>query len=206
MIRHFPCIAVLLFVTSAAAQEVAAPNQNKWYGALAGQWLVPRDYDGDGQEWKTYNGYGFYGAVGHRFAPSWRAEAEVGYGKVENDRISAGNSSSKVDGYIRYYSATGALYYDMPWQYHGRPYVGAGAGIVHQRNDRTPVTVDGRAFPAGDSSTDPTAFAELGYSIDIGNALELVPAYRYQWIDDNADGFDDSGIHTLRLALRYWLN
>jgi hypothetical protein len=67
-------------------------------------------------------------------------------------------------------------------------------------------TVGGRSFPEGSTSTDLTAFAEAGLSFDLGSALELVPPYRYQWIDDGRDGFDDSGIHVARLGLRYWFN
>ncbi|WP_290816382.1 porin family protein [Ferrovibrio sp.] len=196
-----------LFATAALAQDGIAANRNTgWYGTLSGNWLVPRDYDGDGQEWKTYNGYGFYGALGHRLSDNWRAEAEIGYGTVENDRISVGNSSSKIDGDVDYYSATGALYYDTRPLFSLRPYVGGGAGMMHQRNERNVVTVGGRNFPAGSRSTDLTAFGEAGLNIDLGNALELVPSYRYQWIDDRKDGFDDSGIHIARIGLRYWFN
>lgn len=197
-----------LFAGAAMAQDTASPagRVGGWYGTLSGHWIVPRDYDGNDQEWKTYNGYGFYGALGHRFAESWRAEAEIGYGTVENDRISAGTASTKVDGDIDYYSLTGAVFYDLPSFYSLRPYLGAGAGIVHQRNDRNAITVGGRNFPAGRDSTDLTAFAEAGLSFDLGHALELVPSYRYQWINDGQDGFDDSGIHIARLGLRYWFN
>ena len=206
------CLALLiatltLFATAASAQDASSiTTRTGWYGTLSGNWLVPRDYDGNGQEWKTYNGYGLYGALGHRLGDNWRAEAEIGYGTVENDRISVGNSSSKVDGDVDYYSATGALYYDTRPLFSLHPYIGAGAGVVHQRNERNAVTVGGRSFPTGNSSTDLTAFGEAGLNIDLGNALELVPSYRYQWIDDGAEGFDDSGIHVARIGLRYWFN
>ncbi|QDO99017.1 porin family protein [Ferrovibrio terrae] len=214
MPRHifFVSIAALLslgLAGAASAQDASSTmsqSRSGWYGTLSGNWLVPRDYDGEGQEWKTYNGYGVYGALGHRLNESWRAEAEIGYGTVENDRISVGNSSTKVDGDIHTYSATGALYYDTPTLFSLQPYLGAGAGVVRQRNERNAVTVGGRSFPEGSTPTDLTAFAEAGLSFDLGNALELVPSYRYQWIDDGRDGFDDSGIHVARLGLRYWFN
>ena len=141
----------------------------------------------------------------HRIAAAAALSLTV-RGGAGNDRISVGNSSSKVDGDIDYYSATGALYYDTPTLFSLYPYVGAGAGVVHQRNERNAVTIGGRSFPAGSRSTDLTAFGEAGLNIDLGNALELVPSYRYQWIDDGKDGFDDSGIHVARLGLRYWFN
>jgi opacity protein-like surface antigen len=200
------CILCLAGVAAAQDSSTKAPARGDWYGTLSGNWLVPRDYDGDGQEWKTYNGWGIYGALGHRLNDSWRAEAEVGYGTVENDRISVGNSSTLIDGDIHYYSATGALYYDTPTLFSLQPYLGAGAGVVRQRNERNAVSIGGRSFPAGDTSTDLTAFAEAGLNVDLGNALELVPSYRYQWIDDGRDGFDDSGIHVARIGLRYWFN
>ncbi len=200
---------VLCLASVASAQDFSSstsPARGDWYGTLSGNWLVPRDYDGEGQEWKTYNGWGIYGALGHRLNESWRAEAEVGYGTVENDRISVGNASSKVDGDIHSYSATAALYYDTPSLFSLQPYVGGGAGVVRQRNERNAVSVGGRSFPAGGTTADLTAFAEAGLNVDLGNALELVPSYRYQWIDDGRDGFDDSGIHVARIGLRYWFN
>jgi opacity protein-like surface antigen len=212
--RHIFFVFLALFslslASAASAQNIPSTmsqTRSGWYGTLSGNWLVPRDYDGDGQEWKTYNGYGVYGALGHRLNETWRAEAEIGYGTVENDRISVGNFSSRLDGDIHYYSAVGALYYDTPTLFSLlQPYLGAGAGVVRQRNERNALTVGGRSFPEGSTSTDLTAFAEAGLSFDLGHALELVPSYRYQWIDDGRDGFDDSGIHVARLGLRYWFN
>lgn len=202
MKRYLLALALALFSISAHAQD----HLSGWYGAVSGNWLVPRDYDGDGQEWKTYNGYGIYGALGYRWSETWRAEAEIGYGTVENDRISVGTASSLVDGDISYYSATAALYYDLPKLYLATPYLGGGAGLVHQQNDRSAITVGGRAIPAGSDSTDLTAFGEIGFSIPVSTLFEIVPAYRYQWIDDGRDGFDDSGIHVAHIGLRYWFN
>lgn len=198
--------SLALLCSPAFAQDRSTDAQPRWYGTLSGNWLVPRDYDGDNREWKTYNGYGIYGALGYRLDQSWRTEAEMGYGTVENDRISVGNFSSKVDGDINYYSATVALYYDMPKVYSLTPYIGAGAGIVHQQNERNAVTVGGVNFPPGADSTDLTAFGEIGVSYRLSDSLELIPGYRYQWINDGRDGFDDSGIHIAHIGLRYWFN
>lgn len=196
----------VLATPDAQAQDRASAGPSPWYGALSGAWLVPRDYDGEGQEWKTYNGYALYGALGYRWSESWRAEAEIGYGTVENDRISVGQASSKVGGDVDYYSATAALYHDFSPLYGATPYLGGGAGLVHQENTRPAATVGGRSFPAGSDSTDLTAFGEIGFSLPVSAHAEIVPAYRYQWIDDGRDGFDDSGIHVARIGLRYWFN
>ncbi len=208
MTRRLTLIAFLplLLTAPARAQEHAAPG---WYGTLGGAWLVPRDYDGSGSfdEVKTYNGYGLFAGAGHHLGSGLRAEAELGYGNVENDRATrSGIGTRKVGGDIDMYSATGALYYDMPLDFVVKPYIGGGAGLVHQRNSRPAVTIGGATLPAGGNSTDLTAFGELGLSYRLAANIDLVPSYRYQWIDDGAYGLDDTGMHLLKVGLRYAFN
>lgn len=205
----------LAFAVIAAAAALATlpataeQPQTGWYGTLGGAWLVPRDYDGSGSfdEVKTYNGYGVFAGAGYRLGGGLRAEAELGYGNVENDRVTrSGIGSVTTSGDIDLYSATGALYYDLPLDLVVKPYIGAGAGLMHQRNSRPAVTIGGATLPAGDDTTDLTAFGELGLGYRLTSNIELVPSYRYQWINDGEHGLDDTGMHVLRLGLRYAFN
>lgn len=199
----FAALAAGLLSLPAMAQERSAPG---WYGAFSGAWLVPRDYDGSGtfDEVKTYNGYGIFAAAGYRLGNGFRAEAELGYGNVENDRATrTGLGNLETGGDIDMYSVTGALYYDLPVDFVMQPYAGAGAGLVHQRNSRPAATIAGATLPAGGNSTDLTAFGEVGFSYQMTARLALVPAYRYQWINDGEHGLDDTGMHVVRLGLRY---
>ncbi|HLT76378.1 MAG TPA: outer membrane beta-barrel protein [Ferrovibrio sp.] len=196
-------IAAAAFVAPPAMAEQQKPG---WYGSVAGSWLVPRDYDGSGSfdEVKTYNGYGFALGAGYRYGNGFRAEAELAYGNVENDRVTRDNAgSTKVGGDIDMYSLTGAVYYDIPVNFVVTPFVGAGAGIVHQRNSRPATTIGGATLPAGGDSTDLTAFGEIGLTYQLTPEMTLVPSYRYQWINDGEHGLDDTGMHVARLALHY---
>lgn len=196
----------MLLTAPAMAQDRAATG---WYGTLSGAWLVPRDYDGSGafDEVKTYNGYGLFAGAGYHLGGGLRAEAELGYGRVENDRATrTGIGTQAIGGDIDMYSATGALYYDIPLDFRVKPYIGAGAGLVHQRNSRPAVTIGGQTLPAGDDTTDLTAFGELGFSYRLTSGIDLVPSYRYQWIDDGQHGLDDTGMHVARIGLRYAFN
>ena len=196
----------ILNTMPAMAQQ---PQMAGLYGTLGGGWLVPRDYDGSGafDEVKTYNGYGVFAGAGYRLGAGLRAEAELGYGNVENDRVTrSGIGTTEVGGDIDMYSVTGALYYDLPLDLAAKPYIGGGAGLMHQRNSRPAVTIGGQTLPAGDDTTDLTAFGEVGLSYRIAADIELVPSYRYQWIDDGRHGLDDTGMHVARIGLRYAFN
>src|SRR3546814_1612905 len=196
-------LAAALLAAPAMAQDRAGDG---WYGTVSGAWLVPRDHDGSGtfDEVKTYNGYGLYIGACYRLGGGLRAEAELGYGNVENDRVTrSGIGTQEVGGEIDMYSATAALYYDLPLDYVVKPYIGAGAGFVHQRNSRPATTIGGQILPAGDDATDLTAFGEIGLSYTLTSNIDLVPSYRYQWIDDGDHGLDDTGMHVVKVGLRY---
>ena len=204
------CFAFILLAVLATLTTLPAMAQQQqkagWYGTLSGAWLVPRDYDGSGafDEVKTYNGYGVFAGAGYRYGNGFRAEAELGYGNVENDRVTrTGIGTTEVGGEIDMYSLTGAVYYDLPVNFVVTPFVGAGAGIVHQRNSRPATTIGGQTLPAGDDTTDLTAFGEIGLSYSIAANIDLVPSYRYQWIDDGENGLDDAGMHVVKVGLRY---
>lgn len=223
--RHvFRLAAPLAAVVSALALGAAAPavaqdnsnglpihERSGWYGTLGGAWTVPRDYDGSGNpgeldELKTFNGYSFFGSGGYGFGNGFRTELELGYGNNENDLIRRNDIDQPVGGSIDQYSAMGAVYYDIDTGYRLTPYLGGGGGLMHQRNSRPAASVNGASLPAGGSSTDLTAFGEVGLSYPLNRSLDLLSAYRYQWVDDGHHGLDDGGIHNLKFGLRYWFN
>ena len=175
-----------------------------WYGALTGAWLIPEDTDGSGVTIERDDGWGLFGAAGYRFPGNFRVEGELGYSTMDFDSARFGAGTVGLGGDVDMYSLTGAGYYDIPTGTIFTPYIGGGAGVVHQRLDRASATLGGSTVAADDdSSTDLTAFAEAGLTVKVAQ-FELVPSYRYQWINDGDGGFDDSEIHMLRLGLRHW--
>lgn len=197
--------ASLLAAPAAFAQDKLATG---WYGTLSGAYLQPEDSDANnGLSLEFDNGYAIYGAAGYRFPNNFRAEAELGYGNTDLDRVTGRGGSANLNGDIDSYTLTGAVYYDFATGSMFTPYAGVGAGLAHQKLSRVSATINGATLTAdGDSSTDLTAFGEAGVSIKIADKFDLVPSYRYQWINDGQDGLDDTTAHVFKLGLRYWFN
>ncbi|MBS4048647.1 MAG: porin family protein [Alphaproteobacteria bacterium] len=196
-------LAAALVTTPALAQDKLNTG---WYGALSGSYLLPEDTDGPSNSTLEYdNGFAIYGAAGYRFPNGFRAEAELGYGNIDLDRLRVGTTNAKLNGDVDLFTATGAVYYDFATGSSFSPYVGAGAGVARQKSSTVSATSGGTTVTVnGDSSTDLTAFGEAGVSIRLSSNLDLVPAYRYQWIDDGEGGFDDTTAHVFKVGLRYW--
>lgn len=206
-------LALPVIATDAAAQSRSS-EELSWsqpttlrtgpYWGLTGAWLMPEDTDGNGFTLEREDGWGAFLAYGHRFQGGFRVEGELGYSTMDFDRARRGGASTTLGGDVDMYSLTGAGYYDVPTGTMLTPFIGAGAGVVHQRLDRASATVGGVTLTADDdSSTDLTAFAEAGLTVKLAQ-FELVPSYRYQWINDGDGGFDDTELHMLRLGLRHW--
>lgn len=190
-------------ITPAIAQE--RPRTGSYVG-ISGGALMPQDTDGPGSsELQQDSGYAIYGQYGYRFPNQLRLEAELGYGNNDYDRLRAGGTSSSVGGDVDRYSATGAAYYDFDT---GTPmgiYLGGGAGVMHQRFDRPTTTAGGTTLGGNDGNdTDFTAFGEAGLAYRVSSSMEIVPSYRYQWINDGAQGLDDTTMHVARIGLRSW--
>lgn len=188
-------------VTPAIAQEKLRTGS---YAGISGGALIPQDTNGPGgSELQHDTGYAIYGQYGYRFPNQLRLEAELGYGNSDYDSFRANGSRAGVNGDVDRYSATGAAYYDFDT---GTPmglYVGGGAGVMHQRYDRPAVTSNGSTLGGNDgNSTDFTAFGEAGLAYRVSSSMEIVPSYRYQWINDGAQGLDDTTMHVARIGLR----
>ncbi|HEX6957968.1 MAG TPA: porin family protein [Ferrovibrio sp.] len=209
-------LAAFAYALPAAAQQGgndgwrAERLGSGWYGVLSGAWLFPRDVDGnaDGQSVTVESSDGFvlYGGAGYRFSNNFRLEGELSYGSHDYDSISIGGASRGLGGDRDLYALTAAIYYDIDTGTVLTPYLGAGGGLLYQNSGRPAATANGATVPGGDNSTDLTAFGEVGLSYKLSQRFDLVPSYRYQWINDNHAGLDDSDMHVLRLGLRYWFD
>jgi len=197
--------AALLATPAAFAQDKLNTG---WYGTLSGSYIQPEDNDGPSNSTLEFdNGFAIYGAGGYRFPNNFRVEGEVGYGNIDLDRLKVGSTSAKLNGDVDLFTATGAVFYDFATGTRFTPYAGLGAGIAHQKSSRVSATSGTTTVTAnGDSGTDLTAFGEAGVSINIAPKFDLVPAYRYQWINDGESGFDDTTAHVFKVGLRYWFN
>ncbi len=196
-------LAAALITTPAVAQDKLKTG---WYGALSGSYLLPEDTDGPSNSTLEYDqGFAIYGAAGYRFGNGFRAEAELGYGKIDLERLRVGSTNATLNGDVDLYTATGAVYYDFATGSSFTPFVGLGAGFAHQKSSTVSATSGTTTVTAtGDSSTNLTGFGEAGLSIKLSEKIDLVPSYRYQWIDDGDDGFDDTTAHVFKVGLRYW--
>lgn len=183
--------------------EQSTTLRSGWYGGITGGWLMPEDTDGNGITVERDDGWGLFLNAGYRMPNNIRLEGELGYSTMDFSKARSGGGSVGLGGDVDMYSLTGAAYYDIPTGTMLTPFIGAGAGVVHQRLDRGAATVGGVTVAADDdSSTDFTAFAEAGVTVKLAQ-FELVPSYRYQWINDGEHGLDDTGMHVARLALHY---
>jgi opacity protein-like surface antigen len=200
--------AALLATTALASVAQAQENRLNYgsYGGITGGYLMPQDTDrSGGATLERDNGYGISAQYGHRFRNNLRLEGELGYGNIDNDRYRANGGSVGTAGDTDQFSLTGAAYYDIATGTPLTPYFGGGAGIMHQRHDRPTVTSNGSTLGGNDGSdTDFTAFGEVGIGYKVSDGLELVPSYRYQWINDGAQGLDDSTQHVARIGFRSW--
>lgn len=200
--------AALLTATAVVPAAMAQDNTLRTgsYGGISGGALIPQDRDGNSSlELQSNTGYSLFGQYGYRFPSQLRLEAELGYGNYEFDRLRRGGSSSGLGDDVDQYSATGAAYYDFNTNSPMTPYLGAGAGVMHQRLDRNTASAGGATLAGNnDSGTDVTAFGEAGLSYQISKSLEIVPSYRYQWINDGEQGLDDTTQHVARIGLRSW--
>lgn len=217
MQRSIVTFAALVMLAASSLPAAPARAQDRfatdrlntgWYGGLSAGWLLPRDADGpSGVTLEMDDGYLLLGAAGYRFGSGLRLEGELGYGNAGYDSLGIGGTSIGQNGDVDFYSATGAAYHDIATTTALTPYFGVGGGLMHQRGGTVSGSAGGIAFTADrDSMTDLTAFGEAGVNYRIGEKIDLVPAYRYQWIDDGEDGLDDTEAHIFKVGLRYWFN
>lgn len=197
----------ILGANPTSAQDKAGAN---WYGQVSLGALMPHDTDysanGDTATIQYSTGFSLHGTIGYRWASGIRAEGELAYGRTELDGASVNGTPVGLSGDIDLLSATVGGFYDFVRGETFSPYAGVGAGFIQAKSDRVTATANGRSVTVdGDSETSFTAFAEIGVGVRIAPGTELVPAYRYQWINDGSSGFDDSKASTFKIGLRFGL-
>lgn len=145
-------------------------------------------------------------ALGFRYSPHLRAEAEFAYAHSRFNKLTvAGVGSANVaGGDVDLYTFTANGYYDFTTGTIYTPYLGGGLGLVHTETGAG--SVAGVTFGGG-SSNDFVWQLEAGVSVAVANNLSIVPAYRYRHIDNGGmlSGIktDDSEGHIFKVGLRY---
>ncbi|QJE73540.1 porin family protein [Aerophototrophica crusticola] len=192
--------AAALAISAAAA--VPALAKDGFYVAPSLGLLVPQsqDYDDGVDTGKVEfdNGWTIGAAAGYRFG-QFRVEGELAYGEVSGGDFTFNGAKSSFDAEQTLFSGTLAGYYDFGAD--GiQPYVGGGIGFLSADIEN----VSALGINAGDlgSDTNLTLFGEAGVAIPVGENLAIVPSYRYIWVDDGGDGFDNNTAHNFRVALR----
>lgn len=197
-----------LISAPANAQSAKMLADNKIYMSGSVGWLIPEDTSGTVSNTPVTveheSGYQVNFAIGTHLPNNFRAEAELGYGSTSYDKIKGNNATAELDGDVDLFTATLNGFYDIPTGTMVTPYVGGGLGLAYIDTGRITATLGGTSVSAsGDSSTDLLVLGEVGAAIKIDEALSVVPAYRYSWIDSGANGLDDDSAHTVKVGLRY---
>lgn len=192
-------IGLLLAPGAARAQTF---ESGPYIGASAGAILL-RDVEGSvGPADTTIEfapGYDLAVQLGYRFS-ALRAELELEYARADLDTAEAAGVSVDADGELNILRGTGGLYLDFTLLPILTPYVGGGIGAAHVDGEAS--VVDGVTVDIEDD-THLTAHGEAGLAFDLPLLpVAIVPAYRYIWIDNGRDGFDDTTAHVIKLGAR----
>lgn len=179
------------------------------YVSLSLGYLQLADTDGkvDGEKFKnTHNpGYAIQGAGGYRFNEWLRAELELGYQRSSLDDIDGLlGQSFNAEGDIDIFTAAVNGFVEWPVTEMLTPYAGAGIGVAHTDLHDVALRIGGTKVKGDDdTSTDLLLQGEVGVSVAVAENWDLVPAYRYAWIDNGGDGIDDTTSHLFKVGLRY---
>jgi opacity protein-like surface antigen len=200
------CIAGVIAAAITAPSAIAQVKTG-WYGQLSLGGLWAEDNDGNVSgipvTAKYDNGAVIWGAVGYRFGNGIRTDLELGYARIGIDKIQVFGTPIDIDNRGDLITGTINAFYDIHTGSFLTPYLGGGIGFAHAKSDDTTVIVGGQSFRVqGKDSTDLTVFGELGVALRASERVEIVPAYRYQWIDDAAGGFGDDVAHIARIGVR----
>jgi opacity protein-like surface antigen len=197
--------AIGLFVLSTPAN---AQMNGGLYGEVSAGGLYIADNSGSisgiDVTVETDTGFMFAGALGYRFGNGFRVGGELGYGHISGGEARALGVNVDIDTDLKLWSFTGAGYYDIEINNQFAPYFGGGAGVVITDMGRSTLSAGGATVVVGgDTDSNLTAFGEAGFSVQISPNVQVVPAYRYQWIDSGYASFDDDIAHIIKVGLRF---
>lgn len=206
MHRWFPLVAPLLvvFAAPAAAEPLLPPEPTDGpYFELSAGYLALSDVEGDVNgidvKGKYDPGFAVGGQLGYKYNV-FRAALEFEYARAGFDSIRALGMNFDVDGNFNIYRGTASLYYDFDNASRFTPYFGGGLGAAYVDVEDT--TVAGVTLDGG-SDTYFTAHGEAGLAVAATDQIAIVPAYRFIWLDDGQDGFDDDTAHLFKMGLRF---
>lgn len=197
--------AVALAVGQAAAADAPRPG---FYVGLSAGGMFQQDIDvtagGTTGTFSFENGFNFGAALGYRFGNGFRVEGEFNYGRNSLDNLKLLGVTVNLTGDTDFYTFTGGVYYDFNIGMPITPYLGVGAGVTYQNTGTVTGTVGGvtATLASGGDSTDFAAFGEIGFSYALSNRVELVPSYRFLYVDDGGSGVDNTLQHIVKLGLR----
>lgn len=195
--------ALAAFLLSAAVLSAPARAETGLYIAPVIGWSKPaeQDFTVQGIRGDLESDGGLFAGAALGFGlGSFRVEAELAYSQASLDQVTALGGTTSVEGDLTYWSGFLSGYFDIPV---GPvvPYVGGGIGLIYGELE------DARAagFEFDDQDGGDLAFhGEAGVALDLGN-FEIVPSYRYTWLDSGNADFGDTGIHAVRLGARFRL-
>jgi opacity protein-like surface antigen len=199
-------VAVLSGGSVAQAQQAPAEG---WYlqGNLTSTWVNDDHYSVSGAsgDLKYDNpAWGGSAAGGYKLGNGFRLEGEFGYSQFKAKSATVNGTSVAISSKADVYSLTVNGYYDLVVAPGFVPYVGGGIGVAKIDVGTATATVGGTTVTAaGRDETDLIAFGEIGIAIGLDKNLDVVPSYRYVWLNDGKNGFDDDTAHMLRLGVRY---
>ncbi|MDF1586761.1 outer membrane protein [Marinimicrococcus flavescens] len=179
------------------------------YVSLSVGYLQLADQDGSagGENFSnTFDaGYALHGAGGYRFNDWFRAELELGYARSGLDQIDGLlGQSFNIEGHVDVFTAALNAFAEWPVTAMLTPYVGGGIGLAHTDLHDVAVRIGGTKLKGDDDkSTDLLLQGEAGVAVAVAENWDLVPAYRYMWIDNGGSGLDDNTAHLFRVGLRY---
>ena len=200
-------LALAAFAVTAptVAQAQTQPTGPYISGALGV--TQPSDWDLTGGTINTEqeSDMGFAGAIalGTKFSPNWRAEAEFSYSNADVDTFSGTSGSGETTMYGLMLNAL----LDIPTGTQWTPYIGAGiGGAVVDFNDLSPV--GGSRVSDSDHVFAYQGIAGVTYQVD--DQMGLFTEYRYvgtadrdMWTDSSVGLSGEGGEHRIMVGLRW---
>lgn len=207
MHRWFLLASPLLGILAApaAGQGLLPPGPADGpYFELSAGYLDLFDVDGDisgiDVKGKYDAGFAIGGQLGYKYSV-FRLALEFEYGHAGFDSIRALGMNFDVDGDFDIYRGTANVYYDFDNATRFTPYFGGGLGAAYVDVEDT--TIANSVTVDGESDTYFTAHGEVGLAVAATDQIAIVPAYRFIWIDDGSDGFDDDTANLFKVGLRF---
>lgn len=200
--HHLPFIGSLLFVGLAAGTSQAQTfSAGPYLGLSAGALLLATNDGSIGPvdtEVDFAPGFTVAGQFGYRFS-ALRTELELEYAQADVDSFSAAGVEFDGDGNLGILRGTLGAYLDLTVIPIIKPYAGGGVGFADI--DGETAVVDGDVVGI-DDGTYLTAHGEVGFTFTLFPLVDLVPAYRFIWIDNGDERIDDTTAHVLKLGTR----